>query len=62
MHTLAHAYIHTHTHQQIATMTKSPFPLIDQIMIMIGPLLACLNIYAGTLIPELYVITIVAVS
>ena len=40
-------------------MTKSPFPLLDPIML--GPLLAYLNIYLGTLLPELYVMIAVAV-
>ena len=40
-------------------MTKSPFPLLDPIML--GPLLAYLNLYFGTPLPELYVVTAVAV-
>ena len=40
-------------------MTKSPFPLLDPIML--GPLLAYLNLYFGTPLPELYVVTAIAV-
>ena len=34
-------------------MTKSPFPLVD--VIMLGPLLAYLNLYLGRPLPEYYV-------
>ena len=40
-------------------MTKSPFPLLDPIML--GPLLAYLNVYFGAPLPELYVMIAVAV-
>ena len=38
---------------QLSGMTKSPFPLVD--LIMLGPLLACLNLYFGQPLPEYYV-------
>ena len=40
-------------------MTKSPFPLLDPIML--GPLLAYLNVYFGAPLPELFIVTVVAV-
>ena len=40
-------------------MTKSPFPLLDPIML--GPLLAYLNVYFGTPLPELLIVTVVVV-
>ena len=45
---------------QISAMTKSPYPLLD--FIMVGPLLAFANIYFGSPVPELYVALAVAVS
>jgi hypothetical protein len=45
---------------QIAGMTKSPFPLLDSIML--GPLLACLNVILSVPIPEYYVLVAIAVS
>ncbi len=44
----------------MSSMTKSPFPLLDPIMM--GPVIACLNLYLGALLPELYIIAGVAVS
>ena len=45
---------------QIAGMTKSPFPLFDYIML--GPLLALGNLYFGTMLPEYYLLVLIAVS
>ena len=47
-------------HFQIAAMTKSPYPLLDSIML--GPLLAYANIYFGSPLPELYIALGIAVS
>lgn len=44
---------------QIASMTKSPFPLWD--IILLGPYLAFLNVYVGRFLPEQYVLIILAV-
>ena len=41
-------------------MTKSPYPLLD--FIMIGPLLAYANIYFGSPLPEFYLALFLAVS
>ena len=41
-------------------MTKSPYPLLDSIML--GPLLAYANIYFDSPIPELYLALAIAVS
>ncbi len=41
-------------------MTKSPFPLVD--VIMLGPLLAYLNLYLGVMLPEYYVLIGLMVS
>ena len=41
-------------------MTKSPYPLLDSIMI--GPLMAYANIYFGSPVPELYLVLAIAVS
>lgn len=44
---------------KLSGMTKSPFPLLDPIML--GPLLAYLNVYFGTPLSELFVMIAVAV-
>lgn len=44
----------------LAGMTKSPFPLLDSIML--GPLIAFLNVYFGPFVPETYLLVAVAVS
>ena len=41
-------------------MTKSPYPLLDSIMV--GPLLAYANIYFSSPLPELYLVIFLAVS
>ena len=41
-------------------MTKSPYPLLDSIMVW--PLLAYANIYFGSPVPEVYVAIAMAVS
>ena len=41
-------------------MTKSPYPLLD--WIMVGPLLAFANIHFGSPLPEVYVALAIAVS
>ena len=45
---------------QVAGMTKSPYPLLDTSML--GPLLACLNVWLPLPFPEVYVLLLVAVS
>eukprot|EP00731_Ephydatia_muelleri_P005962 Em0003g210a len=42
----------------LAGMTKSPFPLLDTIML--GPFLAICNLYLGELVPEYYVMWLLA--
>ena len=46
-------------HLELAGMTKTPFPLLDPIMV--GPLLLCLNIHFS-LLPDLLLLSLVAVS
>ena len=48
------------SHIQIATMTKSPYPLLD--WIMLGPLLAFANTKFGSPLSEVYVAVAIAVS
>lgn len=45
---------------QVASMTKSPLPLFD--VIMVGPFLAFANVFFGTLVPEVDVLATIAVS
>ena len=45
---------------QVAGMTKSPYPLLDTSML--GPLLACFNVWLPLPFPEVYVLLLVAVS
>ena len=42
----------------LAGMTKSPFPLVDPIML--GPFLAICNLYLGELVPEYYALWLLA--
>ncbi len=45
---------------QLAAMVKSPFPLVDPIMI--GPMIALANVYCGAMLPEFYLLLGIAVS
>ncbi len=44
---------------QLAGMVKSPFPLVDPIMI--GPMIALANVYCGAMFPELYILICIMV-
>lgn len=45
---------------QLSGMTKTPYPLVDYIMLL--PWLALLNVYIGTPLPETLVLGVVLVS
>ncbi len=45
---------------QLAGMVRSPFPLVDPIMI--GPMLALANVYCGAMFPEKYILICIMVS
>ncbi len=45
---------------QLAGMVKSPFPLVDPIMI--GPMIALANVYCGAMFPELYILICIMVN
>ena len=47
-------------YSQLAGMTKTPYPLLDPIML--APWLAVLNVYSGSLLPEVLVLLAVMVS
>ena len=65
LYLLTHSLTHSLTGvclppQQVSTMTKNPYPLLD--FIMLGPLFAFANIYFGSPLPEVYVAGFLAVS